>query len=141
MQVASGDYGLTAGQSRIVVRASSECLSGATPLPFQFMRSVPGLLVCALFAIVVGAPMARADATDDAFISALQQKGVTVADRDGAIAAGRSVCVAFGQGGTRTAVVKSLLAEGFSAQDAGRTMAVSVSVYCPKYRSTVDPTP
>jgi Protein of unknown function (DUF732) len=102
-----------------VVQASSECLSGATPLPFQFMRSVPGLLVCALFATVAYAPMARADATDDAFISALQQKGVTVADRDAAIAAAHSVCVTFGQGGTRAAVVKSLLADGFSAQDAG----------------------
>jgi Protein of unknown function (DUF732) len=124
-----------------VVQASSECLSGATPLPFQFMRSVPGLLVCALFAAVAYAPMARADATDDAFISALQQKGVTVADRDAAIAAGHSVCVTFGQGGTRAAVVKNLLAEGFSPQDAGRMMAASVSVYCPKYRSAVDPTP
>jgi Protein of unknown function (DUF732) len=141
MQVASDDYGLAAGQSMSVVQASSECLSGAAPLPCQFMRSVPGLLVCALFAIVVGAPMARADATDDAFISTLQQKGVTVADRDAAIAAGHSVCVAFGQGGTRAAVVKSLLADGFSAQDAGRMMAVSVAVYCPKYRSAVDPTP
>ena len=124
-----------------VVQASSECLSGATPLPFQFMRSVPGLLVCALFATVAYAPMARGDATDDAFISALQQKGVTVADRDAAIAAGHSVCVTFNQGGTRAAVVKNLLAEGFAAQDAGRVMAVSVSVYCPKYRSAVDPTP
>jgi hypothetical protein len=141
MQVASDDYELTAGQSMSVVQASSECRSGATPLLFRFMRRVPGLLVCALFAIVVGAPMARADATDDAFISALQQKGVTVADRDAAIAAGHSVCLAFGQGGTRTAVVKSLLAEGFSPQEAGRMMAASVSVYCPKYRSAVDPTP
>jgi hypothetical protein len=85
--------------------------------------------------------MVRADATDDAFISALQQKGVTVADRDAAIAAGHSVCVTFNQGGTRAAVLKNLLADGFSAQDAGRTMAVAVSVYCPKYRSAVDPTP
>jgi Protein of unknown function (DUF732) len=85
--------------------------------------------------------MARADATDDAFISALQQKGLTVADRDAAIAAGHSVCATFNQGGTRAAVVKSLLADGFSPQDAGRMMAASVSVYCPKYRSAVDPTP
>jgi|ERR1700729_3911616 hypothetical protein len=105
------------------------------------MRSVPGLLICAFLATVAYAPMARADATDDAFITALQQKGVTVADRDAAIAAGHAVCVTFGQGGTRAAVVKSLLADGFSAQDAGRTMAVSVSVYCPKHRSEVDPTP
>jgi hypothetical protein len=124
-----------------VVQAGSECLSGATRLLFRFMRSVPGLLVCAFFATVAYAPMARADATDDAFITALQQKGVTVADRDAAIAAGHSVCVAFAQGGTRATVVKSLLADGFSAQDAGRMMAVSVSVYCPKYRSAVDPTP
>ena len=105
------------------------------------MRAVPGLLVCAFFATVAYAPMARADATDDALIAALQRNGVTVADRDAAIAAGRSVCVTFDQGGTRAAVVKSLLADGFSAQDAGRMMAVSVSVYCPKYRSAVDPTP
>jgi hypothetical protein len=85
--------------------------------------------------------MAGADATDDAFITALQQKGVTVTDRDAALAAGHSVCATFGQGGTRATVVRNLLADGFSAQDAGRTMAVAVSVYCPKYRSAVDPTP
>jgi Protein of unknown function (DUF732) len=120
MQVVSDDYQLTAGRWMSVVQASRRCRCAPAQLLFRCMRRrVPGLLLCAFFALMADAPMARADATDDAFIAALQQKGVTVADRDAALAAGHSVCATFGQGATRAAVVRNLLADGFSAQDAG----------------------
>ncbi|MCV7101544.1 DUF732 domain-containing protein [Mycobacterium palustre] len=102
------------------------------------MRSGFGLLLGALIVTAAPAVIARADVTDDAFVVALERSGMTVTNRDAAIAAGHMVCVAFDQGSTPSAVVTSLMGQGFSPHDAGSIMGISVAAYCPKYRSAVE---
>ena len=82
---------------------------------------------------------ASADETDDAFIAALQNQGISIPDTDAAIQMARTMCALLDQGTARPLLVKRLLRNmNLSARQAGFFLGASTSAYCPQYRTTTD---
>ncbi|WP_245843245.1 DUF732 domain-containing protein [Mycolicibacterium vulneris] len=76
---------------------------------------------------------AHADDTDDAFIASLDQAGITYADSDKAVAAGKWVCTTV-QGGTGMSDVVSTLQSknsDLSEDKANKFAAIAANTYCP----------
>ena len=72
-------------------------------------RAMKLLLTMTCLAAIIGMAMpAHADNTDDAFIASLQAADFTFPDRDRAIAAGKYVCQAVGQGTQMADVVMTI---------------------------------
>ncbi|ORV83004.1 hypothetical protein AWC11_22610 [Mycobacterium interjectum] len=102
--------------------------------------------VCALLlaaASLLPAAPASADATDDAFIAALQNYGIDVGDRDATIALGRAVCAAFDKGQDSSLIALKAMKDPqlnvTTKRQAGFFVGDSVASYCPQYRGSVDP--
>jgi hypothetical protein len=88
-------------------------------------------------AMLTAAP-AVADQTDDAFIAALQDQGISIPDTD-ALQLARSMCALLDQGTTRPLLVKRLIRDAnLSPRQAGFFLGASTSAYCPQYRSGTD---
>jgi hypothetical protein len=90
----------------------------------------------ALAIVVASAPMARADAADDQFVSALAAQGIT-GDRGTVIAAGHSACdgvatatTVQGKGAQLDDVINALHVGPYEAWFVIRT---AKSIYCPQY--------
>src|ERR1700677_1868875 len=90
----------------------------------------------ALAIVVASAPMARADAADDQFVSALAAQGIT-GDRGTVIAAGHSACDGVasatpvqGKGGRVDGGIDALHVGPYQAWFVIRT---AKSIYCPQY--------
>ncbi|OBG77603.1 hypothetical protein A5714_10200 [Mycobacterium sp. E2462] len=82
---------------------------------------------------------ASADATDDAFIGALQRNGINFPDRNAAINAGHSVCSGLSKGQTRTFVVLSLVKNtDLNVRESGYLLGASMASYCPQFRGNPD---
>jgi Protein of unknown function (DUF732) len=89
-------------------------------------------------AMLTAAP-ALADPTDDAFIAALQDQGISIPDTDAAIQMARTMCALLDQNTARPLVVKRLMRDtNLSARQAGFFLGASTSAYCPQYRITTD---
>jgi hypothetical protein len=109
----------------------------ASSPPFWDYRGIvkSPLLALAGLAVVVGmAGPARADGDDDAFLVSLQAAGITYPDPGRAIAAGRWVCQAVGQGTPMVDVVKTIQVQnaGLHGDNAARFTAIAANVYCPQ---------
>lgn len=88
-----------------------------------------------LAALVFAAP-ASADQTDDAFVAALEKRGIVFPSDAAAIAAARNVCAGLDNGQTPAGLTLALAKTTFlSARDAGYFIGASVASYCPQYRS------
>jgi hypothetical protein len=74
---------------------------------------------------------------DDVFIAAIQRSGMTVTNRDAAIAAGHAVCLSLDKGATTSDIIGELMSGGYSAKDAGSIMGISIAAYCPRYRGLI----
>jgi hypothetical protein len=96
------------------------------------------LTLTSLAAVIGMAVPAHADDKDVAFLTSLQAAGITFPDPGRAIAAGRWVCQAAGQGRQMVDVVKSIQAEnsGLRGDNAARFTAIAANVYCPEALST-----
>ena len=91
---------------------------------------------------MLSAAPAPADQTDDAFIAALQNQGISLPDTNGAIQMARTVCALLGQGTTRPVLALRVMnEENLSARQAGFFIGASTSAYCPQYRSSSDNSP
>jgi hypothetical protein len=97
------------------------------------------LLTLTSFAAIIGmAVPAHADSTDDAFIASLQAADFTFPDSDRAIAAGKYVCQAIGQGTQMADVVKTIQSKNsaLSEDKAAKFTAIAANAYCPQALST-----
>ena len=93
------------------------------------------LVMLTSFAAAIGVAVpAHADDNDVAFLTSLQAAGITYPDPSRAIAAGKWVCQAVGQGRQMVDVVKSIQAEnsGLRGDNAARFTAIAANVYCPQ---------
>ncbi|MEM6109535.1 DUF732 domain-containing protein [Mycobacterium sp. 050272] len=90
------------------------------------------LLVSAVAMVGTAAP-AYADAMDDQFLAALTASGVTFPDPGRAIAAGKWVCQAVGQGTQMVDVVKTVEDRnpGLREENAAKFAAIAATAYCP----------
>jgi hypothetical protein len=87
-------------------------------------------------AMLTAAPAVQ---TDDAFIAALQDQGISVPDTDAAIQMARNMCALPDQGTTRPLLVTRLMRDAnLSPRQAGFFLGASTSAYCPQYRSGTD---
>jgi hypothetical protein len=92
------------------------------------------LMLTSLAAAIGTAVPAHADDKDVAFLTSLQAAGITYPDPSRAIAAGKWVCQAVGQGRQMVDVVKSIQTEnsGLRGDNAARFTAIAANVYCPE---------
>jgi hypothetical protein len=94
-------------------------------------------VVTALIAIAA-APIAHADAADDAYLQTLQQRGLSWPDGQGQtmINVGHAVCTDFDGGDTMAQTVDDVKkALGVSNNGAGSIVGAAVANYCPQNRS------
>lgn len=91
------------------------------------------LLLVSAVAVVGTAAPAYADAMDDQFLAALTASGVTFPDPGRAIAAGKWVCQAVGQGTQMVDVVKTVEDRnpGLREENAAKFAAIAATAYCP----------
>lgn len=100
------------------------------------------VLAVASLAVVIGtaAPAdADIDATDQAFLVALQKAGLTYQDPGRAIAVGKMVCDLVDVGMPGSDIVKDLqdYNPGFAGDGAAKFTAIAAEAYCPKSLSRV----
>jgi hypothetical protein len=94
------------------------------------------VLVAGLGPLAAAAPIAHADATDDAFLGALTSKGIHFGSPDKAFIAGHEVCDELGNGKSPAQVASTV--QSNSAMDgyhAGFFVGAAIKAYCPKFAS------
>jgi hypothetical protein len=90
-------------------------------------------------AALLFAPLANADPADDAFIGALAQNGIPVADRDSATAMAQSICDGFDHHQKPSMLALKLMKQsGLSLKQASYVVGVAISAYCPEYVGHTD---
>ncbi|HTY33370.1 DUF732 domain-containing protein [Mycobacterium sp.] len=97
----------------------------------------PLLVVLAVLGpLAAAAPIARADANDDAFVAALTAKGIRFGSPEKAVIAGHEVCAELDSGKTPTQVASTVQANsGLDGYHAGYFVGASISAYCPAHAS------
>ncbi len=98
------------------------------------MSRVWAAVVAALAALapVAAAPVAHADAGDDAFLGALTAKGIHFGSPEQAIIAGHEVCDELGNGKTPAQVASTVQANsGLDGYHAGYFVGAAIRAYCP----------
>ncbi|MCA2265157.1 DUF732 domain-containing protein [Mycobacterium marseillense] len=102
------------------------------------------LFALAGLAVTIGlAAPAHADGTDDAFIASLRAVGITFADPDRAVGAGKWVCDTAGRGEQMPQVVATLrsMNSGLSEEKANQFAAIAANTYCPNTITSTTNTP
>jgi Protein of unknown function (DUF732) len=93
-----------------------------------------GALAVALLGALGSAPVAHADATDDAFVAALRSHGITHDSAQSAIAAGHLVCHQLDMGKTQEQIATDVMSSsGMDGANSGYFVAVAERAYCPQY--------
>ena len=104
------------------------------PRPLGTPWTVRLVLLAALGPLAAAAPVAHADATDDAFVSALQNKGIHVETPQKAIIAAHEVCDELGNGKTTAQIASTVQSNSdLDGYHAGFFVGASIQAYCPKY--------
>ena len=94
------------------------------------------LLVAALGPLAAAAPIAQADAADDAFLATLIAKGIHFGSPDKAVIAGHEVCDELGNGKSPAQVASTVQTNsGMDGYHAGFFVGASIRAYCPHYAS------
>ncbi len=94
------------------------------------------LVVLAGLGPFAAAPIARADANDDAFLAALTAKGIHFGSPEKAVIAGHEVCDELANGKTPAQVASSVEANsGMDGYHAGYFVGASIRAYCPAHAS------
>jgi hypothetical protein len=82
------------------------------------------------------APIAQADATDDAFLGALTSKGIHFGSPEKAFIAGHEVCDELDNGKSPTQVASTVQSNSnMDGYHAGFLVGAAIRAYCPKYAS------
>ena len=107
-------------------------------------RPGPSLLVWAAWLVLVGAlgqlvtaaPIAHADATDDAFLAALTAKGIHYGSPEKALVGAHEVCDELGNGKSPSQVASTVQSNSdMDGYHAGFFVGASIRAYCPHYAS------
>ncbi|SPM28589.1 DUF732 domain-containing protein [Mycobacterium terramassiliense] len=94
------------------------------------------VLVLAAPAPFASAPVAHADAVDDAFLGALTAKGIHFGTPEKAIIAGHEVCDELDNGKTPAQVASTVQANsGLDGYHAGYFVGAAIRAYCPVHSS------
>ncbi len=106
------------------------------------VRSARWLTACAVplsaVALVSVAP-ASADATDDAFISALAKHDIVISDRDTTLSEAHTVCAGLDKHYKPTVLAMKLVRDtDLSLKESSFFIGVAVSAYCPQYAARSD---
>jgi hypothetical protein len=107
----------------------------------QSARSlVRGLVLTVTLSTVaaVAIPVAHADAVDNAFLNALQAKGINFSTPQAAVVAGHEVCDELLQGTKQKAdVVSTVMANSqMDGYHAGFFVGLSEAAYCPQFKGS-----
>jgi Protein of unknown function (DUF732) len=85
----------------------------------------------------VTSPAAHADAVDDAFLKAVQAKGINFSSPQAAIVAGHEVCDELDLGRQKSDVANDVMASSnLDGYRAGYFVGLSVAAYCPRYHAS-----
>ena len=108
-------------------------MGGITPTP----RLAALIAAAALLAAPCApAPLARADANDDAFLGALQAKDIHYPSPEAAIAAAHEVCNELRRGVAPSQVASDVMGNSrLDGYHAGYFVGASMRAYCPRYIS------
>jgi hypothetical protein len=94
------------------------------------------VLVAALGALAVAAPIAHADATDDAFLGALTSKGIHFGSPTKALVAGHEACDELDNGKSPTQVASTVQSNSdMDGYHAGFFVGAAIKAYCPQFAS------
>ena len=105
------------------------------PSPSPVVRATRVVLVAALSSLAA-APIAHADAADDAFLGALTSKGIHFSSPDKALIAGHEVCDELGNGKSPTQVASTVQSNSnMDGYHAGFLVGAAIRAYCPQYAS------
>ncbi len=100
------------------------------------LRWAARLLLVAVVGPLAAAPIAHADATDDAFLAALTAKGIHFGSPEKALIAGHEVCDELGTGKTAVQVASAVQSNtNMDGYHAGFFVGASIRAYCPQYAS------
>lgn len=101
------------------------------------MRSACLLAVLtALGPLALAVPIAHADAGDDAFLSALNAKGIHFGTPEQAFIAGHEVCDELDNGRSPSQVASAVMSNSdLDGYHAGYFVGASIRAYCPKHAS------
>jgi hypothetical protein len=92
------------------------------------------VLVGALGPLAAAAPIAHADATDDAFLAALTTKGIHFGSPNKAFIAGHEVCDELRNGKSAAQVASTVQSNSdMDGYHAGFFVGASIRAYCPQY--------
>jgi Protein of unknown function (DUF732) len=106
------------------------------PSPSLVARGTRVVLVGALTSLAAAAPIAHADATDDAFLGALTAKGIHFGSPDKAFIAGHEVCDELGNGKSPTQVASTVQSNSnMDGYHAGFFVGAAIRAYCPQHAS------
>ncbi|ORV85910.1 hypothetical protein AWC11_18555 [Mycobacterium interjectum] len=90
-----------------------------------------------LFASFLSAPVS-AQTSDGDFVGALEERGISVADPDSAVATAHEICAEFDRGEAAAVVVLKLMKEtNLSSAQAGYFVGASVTAYCPQHQDAL----
>ncbi len=107
--------------------------------PFAVRSLVAGLVLMVVMLGVAGvtSPPTHADAVDDAFLKAVQAKGINFASPQAAIIAGHVVCDELDLGRSKSDVANDVMSSSnLDGYRAGYFVGVSVAAFCPRYHSS-----
>jgi hypothetical protein len=97
------------------------------------MAALPGLAAVA----IPTAPAARADAVDNAFLTAVKAKGINFASPQAAIIAGHEVCDELDEGKQKSDVASEVMTNSqLDGYHAGFFVGASVAAYCPRFHTS-----
>ncbi|MGO9382941.1 MAG: DUF732 domain-containing protein [Mycobacterium sp.] len=104
--------------------------------PSLLLAATRLVLLAALGSVGLAVPTAHADATDDAFLSALNAKGINFGSPGKALIAAHEVCDELDNGKTPPQVASTVQSNSnLDGYHAGYFVGASIRAYCPKYAS------
>ncbi|OBG27172.1 hypothetical protein A5673_06710 [Mycobacterium sp. E3198] len=96
-----------------------------------------GAVATLLGLAAVASPAAHADAVDNAFVTAVKNKGIQFASPQAAVIAGHEVCDELDLGKQKPDIASEVMANsGLDGYHAGYFIGASVAAYCPRYRAS-----
>ena len=106
------------------------------PRPSLLLAATRLVLLATLGSIGLAVPAAHADATDDAFLSALNAKGIKFGSPEKALIAAHEVCDELDGGKTPPQVASTVQSNSnLDGYHAGYFVGASIRAYCPKFAS------
>ncbi|MCV7101636.1 DUF732 domain-containing protein [Mycobacterium palustre] len=96
-----------------------------------------GAVLTLLGIAAAACPAARADAVDNAFVTAVKNKGIQFASPQAAIVAGHEVCDELDLGKQKSDVANEVMTNSnLDGYRAGYFIGASVAAYCPRHRAS-----